>query len=182
MDKKIFFIGLCTLIAIILFSCTNSNASKLKMMQSTKIKIPYEEMTCWLNDSMLVNRPWESERANKYIVYIDSSLCSSCNIKKLYHWHDLMEKYSELRFVFILAPHKKKDAPILPGELHKSNLNHPIYIDKEYVFLRKNPNIPKETLFHNFLINKNGEITLVGDPVFNKKIEAMLDHIMSTTD
>ena len=60
--------------------------------------------------------------------------------------------------------------------LHRylTELSHPMYVDSKSVFSKVNPQLPKESLFHIFLLDENNNVILVGNPLFNPKLEKML--------
>jgi len=78
---------------LILISCRQSNKISMKLheMESVPITLDYSSMTCWLNDSLLTERPWESKRGMKLVVFTDSSFCSECNIKKMNLWNKIID-------------------------------------------------------------------------------------------
>lgn len=49
-------------------------------------------------------------------------------------------------------------------------MNDQIYIDTMSVFARTNPNIPRNSILHTFLINEQGKVLLIGSPLHNNKI------------
>jgi hypothetical protein len=45
--------------------------------------------------------------------------------------------------------------------------DYPLLLDGSGAFSAANPHIPTDNRFHTFLIDKNGKVVLVGDPVNN---------------
>ena len=145
-------------------------------MQSRPVSIPLNQMSCWINDSIQANRPWEKADL-KLVVYTDSFDCSQCTLKKMYLWKDFVElekKYDDRFFIFFIIQSGSNSTPALSSNFHFTGLNHPIYIDSTDVFMRDNPHIPKEEMFHVFLLDEKDSVVLVGNPLFNTKIEDLL--------
>ncbi len=172
----------CKIILLILFfsSCGNRVEKDIAQIRSRKIEIPLEEMTCWKNDTLqnLDIVEITAKPSFKYIIYIDSSLCSTCNIEQLYHWNAFISKYDSIQFYFILAPKNRQDAQVLPLYFKKSQLNHSIFIDEQYAFLRYNSHIPNRQMYHYMLLDRDNNAVLIGNPLFNRKIESMLSDLL----
>lgn len=152
----------------------------IQQMKEHKVYIPYDSLSCYINDSLLVH-PLCEDAPFKMIVYSDTSQCSTCYLKSLYHWKDFVEsKYSlngNLSFIFIVGT-RNGDARLVRNNLFRTELEYPIYIDDKNAFISANPSIPKEHTYHTFLIDQNDSILLVGNPLFNVKIEKMLLDIL----
>ena len=164
-------------LSLLLFSnCKNSQDKITKIingMQSRTVHIPFCKMSCWINDSIQIHRPWEQAEL-KLIVYTDSIACSQCTLKKMYLWKDFVElenKYNGRFYVFFIIQSGSNTTRALTSNFHYTGLNHPIYIDTTNVFIKYNPHIPSEEMFHVFLLDEKDSIILVGNPLFNTKIE-----------
>lgn len=151
-------------------------ADTISKMQSRPVSIPLNQMSCWINDSIQANRPWEKADL-KLVVYTDSFDCSQCTLKKMYLWKDFVElekKYDDRFFIFFIIQSGSNSTHVLSSNFHFAGLNHPIYVDSTNVFMRDNPHIPKEVMFHVFLLDEKDSVVLVGNPLFNAKIEDLL--------
>lgn len=165
---------ICNILVFIIVGCGQPDniSTKLHEMESVPITLDYSSMTCWLNDSLLTERPWESKEGMKLVVFTDSSYCSECNIKKMHLWNkiiDIEKKYDGLDLIFILGV-KYGTTSYISNQLYKSGINHPIYLDETQSMLTLNPHIPKESIFHTFLLDKNNNIILVGSPAHSERI------------
>ena len=47
----------------------------------------------------------------------------------------------------------------------KFSLGYPIYLDETSELLRQNPSIPEDTRFQSFLLDPDGRVVLIGDPM-----------------
>ena len=142
MLKVFFFLSTC----IFLFGC---NPSKLKIeenikkMQSKSITIPINHLDYWTNDSLLFRK----------------------DVLKLERDYN-----SRFSIYFIVEPsqeHKKE----IYKKFNKEDLIHPIYIDTLGAFAKTNPNIPKETMYHTFLLDYKNNVLFVGNPIGNSIIK-----------
>jgi hypothetical protein len=51
--------------------------------------------------------------------------------------------------------------------LEMVQFDYPVFIDEHGAFPAANPHIPADSRFHTFLLDKNGKVVVVGDPVNN---------------
>lgn len=151
-------------------------------MKSTPVSIPFSDMSCWINDTIQINRPWEKAKM-KLVVYTDSSSCSKCTLKRMYLWNDFVQlehKYkNEFYIIFVFQTSPQINSIELASDFHLTELNHSIYIDSLSMFSNGNPHIPfQDTMYQIFLLDKNNEVVLVGNPLFNIKVEDALLEIL----
>lgn len=153
----------------------------IEKFKSEKVTIPFHEMSCWINDTLQNERPWERAEM-KMVVYMDHTKCSGCMLRKLFIWEDFikMEKEYNNRFYifFILqAPDGARDADIA-AKFYMTEINHPIYIDSKSELAKQNHHLPKESACHTFLLDKDGNVVLIGDPLYHIRTENQLRHIV----
>ena len=83
-------------------------------------------------------------------------------------WHNLsFASDSKLKILFIFTP-SQTQYEILLQQISQLQIQDTIYIDKTGNFLTENKDILKN--YNAFLLNKRGEIVLVGDPIANKSM------------
>ena len=144
--------------------------------------MPFQKMSCWINDSAQQVRPWENAKM-KLIVYIDSALCTECTLRKLYMWKDFInmeQEYDDDFYIFfIFQPSSKASESALVSKFRLAEINHPMYVDKNGELLKENPHIPSESMCHTFLLNREGNVVLVGEPLFRARIEKRLRDIVT---
>ena len=88
------------------------------------------------------------------------------------------EKRIDLSLMIIIMPSKG-----IVNEFPKLMANTPemidyIYFDYFGLLEKKNPHLPKSKSLHTFLMDKNGKVLLVGNPVRNNKINALMLDIL----
>lgn len=54
----------------------------------------------------------------------------------------------------------------------------PIVIDMVGTFEEHNPFIPNDPKYHTFLLDRERQITLVGDPLYNKKMTMLFNNAL----
>ena len=123
----------------------------------------------------------EIQRGLKYVIYKDSLDCTSCAISKMHFWNDFI-KYAEpynrrLKFYFIYSP-LKKDYKRVEFLLKNIDFDYPILLDTLDEFAKLNPHLPKNRALHAFLLDEDNNVILVGDPLYNKRIEKMFYNIV----
>ncbi len=181
---KIAFYSLCLLVSLLLcYGCKSSKddiRSKIEKMQTKPITIPYSEMLLWTRDS--TDRTPNTHTEYKLVVYIDSTHCTECELKKMYLWDDFVKlehKYNGLfRVVFIVQASKKSTSKALTSAFRFHKVEYPMYIDSTSMFSKMNRHIPLENMYHVFLLDKKDSVVLVGNPQFNPEIENRLLQIL----
>ena len=167
----------------ILSSCSSSTkriGEDVEQLYSSVIHIPTQQMLRFDCHSS-VPEVIHSE-GYKMVVYTDSTECSSCAIGHLYVWEPILDslmtfpEYNET--VFIFAP-SKTDCSKVEKELRYSDFKYPVYLDTCNVFAELN-NIPINRLMHTFLIDKEGRVVLVGNPLSNSKIQELLFKVLNS--
>lgn len=162
------------LFVAVVTACNNKRSIEETIIEMSRIPIvlPIGDMISSQND-----RETNSFFSSNYklVVYADSSECSSCFIKHLSVWNDYLrlEDEGNMDLVFIIEVPKEK-LDYYSRELTYSRFNHLVYFDVQKAFRKNNPQIPKEGLYHIFLIDENNQIVMVGNPIANPRIEKML--------
>ena len=117
-----------------------------------------------------------------YIMYVDSTSCSECAISHLADWSQLeiMDAFKKglIRYLFIVAPKQNQRAHLLNCIRKDTLFNEFIYVDTTGIFERKNPRLPTNKLLHTFLINSQGNVELIGNPITNAEIKNLLIKIL----
>ncbi len=54
----------------------------------------------------------------------------------------------------------------------------PVHVDTAGIFIRENPHIPREAVYHTFLLDKDNRVVLVGNPSRSEKIKEMFWQIV----
>lgn len=185
MKIRILFFSIALYFVSILFSCNNREndylKTRLEHMETLQIKVPFQDMVR-LKNSDIVEKEYDYDSAEfKLIVYTDSLECNVCAIKKLYDWNDYIKMSSNFngKFVirFIITVPTRKFEEVKKAYLF-SNVQSPIYIDSTGIFMKHNPELPSEHIFHTFLLDKNDSIVLVGNPLNNSSIEDLFMNML----
>lgn len=169
---------LYTLLFLTLVSCTHVH-NEIRNLMGKHVRIPIDEMICWNSGTSSVVKQGDAIKEYTYVVYLDSAICSSCNIKEFGLWNDLIDKMPNAQFVFIVAPHHKEDVTYIPLYLEKSGIESRVYIDDKYKFAEVNPFFPESYIYHTVLLDKNNRIILVGSPLRNPKLEKLAMSIVN---
>lgn len=144
----------------------------ISAMKNQKVNLCLQDMSCMRSAAL---KPNHSISASKYsiIVYVDSSICSPCNINHFFEWNRLMAKTKakklSLNYFYIVAP-KKTLLKITRSAIESCVLNSSIYIDSAFSFRKSNSFLPLNTKFHVFLVDDKMRIKVVGNPVYNNNI------------
>lgn len=123
-----------------------------------------------------------SSRSTKLVVFVDSSVCSSCKLYDLGKYSELysiVNQTSDFQVVIIIWPNQESSASIENNIMHRS-LPLDVFLDREGHFLKYNPSIPhKDYRFHTFLLNIENRPVMVGDPTSSRKMNELFKEILS---
>ena len=96
-------------------------------------------------------------------------------------WNEMLDKTKmydpELAVYFIFLP-LKKDLDSFYFTMRTMSPSLPIYVDTAGIFIRENPHIPREAVYHTFLLDKDNRVVLVGNPSRSEKIKEMFWQIV----
>lgn len=150
-------------------------------MQSVPIDLCLDSMLYYQYKSNESNNIVDSISFNKenlvLVAYYDSNDCSSCAVKSMYRWFELLDTIDsnygdELKVYFVFAPPK--------GEVHNlchlietSSFDYPIFIDTTNVFRRRNKHLPENPRMHTFMLDRKRNVILVGSPLDNESIRKL---------
>lgn len=160
---------LCILGGMLLFASCNTgerNAQLMKDWQGKKIIYPDEAIyTVYGEDTIEI-----AEKTQFQILsFADSVGCMSCKLK-LELWKSLIEELNIDYNVSILFVFQTKKSEEMSYILKKANFNYPVVFDEEGSFNFLN-NFPTDDNFRTFLLDKEGKVILVGNPIYNSKIK-----------
>ena len=162
------------LVAFVLFgSCKESTRSEINELLSVPIHLTVESFE--RIDGKIQTRPFVI-RDYKFIVFADSSECMSCSIEKLDKWNsfsDSIVSNYNISFMYVLSPVQNEYDRVRNNIQHK-RLSFPVFLDKNNMFSKNNKAIPSSSLYHVFIIDKNGKIVYFGDPRSNEKLNGIL--------
>ena len=108
----------------------------------------------------------------RIISYIDSSGCTECKLK-LPSWRRLKFITDSLninvKFIFISATKDPQDLAILQI---KNNFSMPYFYDRNERMKKVNK-LPDNIELQTFLLDSTNKVLLIGNPVFNKRIQQL---------
>ncbi len=182
----IFHVLCFTCLLISIASCKNkSHVDEMDYLMSTPI--------CLNTDSMLFvppihNSTYENciKQGGKYeyslVVFTDSSVCNPCAAKVLYQWNDLIDTLNvryrdKINTYFIFDPQNGQQQELIYA-IEEVVTEFPIYIDTLHSFKKINTHIPTSTLMHTFIIDRNGNVLLVGSPLRSEKIKKLIFELL----
>lgn len=134
---------------------------KIYLSASTNFSVYGKDTTCLdiLNSSY------------KILLYIDSTGCTGCRLKLL-EWKNLINEFDTLTsvkvgFIFVINPKSVKEITEI---LKSSNFDYPVMIDSTGITNQIN-HFPVNPFYQCFLLNKDFEVQVIGNPIYNYSIE-----------
>lgn len=133
-----------------------------------------KEILCY-NEGILKSNSFQKTFLPKLVYYIDPTECSQCIITHLSDLSTIFEyaDSSEAFDVIVLLSPSENQLPEVIEYLKLFPINRDVYIDYLGLFARNNPNIPKESLFHCFLLDQDSHPVFVGNPLGGEKIKEL---------
>lgn len=170
--KRILFI-LCLI--ILYSSCDNRKErinKQINDLYSKIISIPYSEMDTLTMDTTCI--PLESRY--QLLVYVDSTECTPCYVSHYLDWELILKecKKHEPSITLTIIIEGDNITDEVREKFLVSDFSKSIFIDKTGAFRKKNPAFPDSNIMHVLLLDKDNKVTLVGNPLSNKRIEELL--------
>ena len=137
-------------------------------MRKHPITLPLERMQCrfGVKDTVVL----------RMVVYIDSAYCTSCALDRMRQWNGLIAdaaRYKgDLGYVFIAAP-KPEQVEDTYFSIDYSQLDSPVYVDTAYAMRAANPGLPDGSEYHVFLMDENGNVLFVGNPLGGEELKEL---------
>ncbi|MCM1111006.1 MAG: DUF1573 domain-containing protein [Clostridium sp.] len=166
---------------ILAFSCScNQNRTKqtemVSMLAGKQITLP-DNLVCKIQNDTIAFDFAESDYT--IVVYLDSAGCTPCRMK-LPAWDEVIDEMNskdgvDVRFLMVINAEINTDSEFI---LKRDKFKHPVSYDPEGTFIQKN-DLPEEDVYHTFLLDHNGEIVLIGNPVFNPKVRELFLKVIS---
>lgn len=110
------------------------------------------------------------------LVWFDSTECSSCKLKGMSMFQGMMSYCRDtlgpidIKFLFSPLPEKVDDIAEMALDMA---IDYPIFIDVSNKFKEYNKFIPDHFNYHSFLLDKEGRIELIGNPLINEQINQL---------
>ncbi len=144
-------------------------------MRKHPITLPLDRMQCRHEGKDTVMRDSIMPKL-RMVVYIDSAYCTSCALDRMRQWNGLIadaKKYDGgLQYVFIAAP-KPEQVEDTHFSIDYSQLDSPVYVDTAYAMRAANPRLPDGNEYHTFLIDAEGNVLFVGNPLGGEDLKEL---------
>ncbi len=167
---KTILIGLCLVFGIV--SCNNNKLRRdLELFAAQEIVLtPSMRQMIEGRDSVLFI---PTAKAVRLIVWIDSIACSTCRLDRMYEYDEIINYRKDtndgFEYIILFSPTYESLDEVM-SLLDRNRLKYPVFIDEHQAFPAANPHIPADSRLHTFLLDKNGKVVLVGDPVNNPQL------------
>lgn len=114
----------------------------------------------------------------KVLMYVDSIGCPRCKMK-IYAWTLLsqeLDSASEGAISYFIYVHPKEISQF-GNMLRSAEFDKPICIDTTDMIQRLN-NLPKEMLFQTFLLDRNNQVVVIGNPVYSASVRQLYKDVV----
>ena len=180
MSTPVRYIFLLLLGTALLISCGERAGirKQLTEFRQTRVVIPDDMEVC--NGGTVGMADIAGLAPMKMIVYYDSTECSACRIVHLPDLETLYDKAREdgrIDVLTVFSP-KQEELEEVRVQLMVQDVPFPVYVDTFGSFARQNGTIPKEALFHSFMIDGEGRPVFVGNPANSGKVRDILLEVL----
>lgn len=160
-------------IGFIMYSrSTNSLERQVAAMQNMHVSLEFNNAVMKYNG---IDSVYESQNVPKLVVYVDSLSCSSCFMNHLLNYYEVNDSLKNYNASILVVLHPQKSrVSELQTRLDAEKYPFWCILDKEGEFIGKNSGIPDNRLLHTFMLDRDDNILLVGDPTANPKIKGLL--------
>ena len=146
-------------------------------MREHPIALPLDRMQCRYGGSDTVMRDSVTP-VLRMVVYLDSAYCTPCALDRMRQWNGLIADAARykgrLRYVFIAAPRPEQTEDTY-FSIDDSQLDSPVYVDTAYAMRSANPHLPDGNEYHSFLIDADGNVLFVGNPLSGDELKDLYD-------
>ena len=117
------------------------------------------------------------------VIYVDSLSCTQCFITNLIEYKECIEDFNRLgaESVIIFEP-KNKQIKETASLLKSFAYPFMTIVIKDAQFSATNPHLSSNPALRCFLLNRNKDVVIVGNPVRNSKIRNLMQVILITGD
>lgn len=168
-------------VCILVHSCKENKISTM-VESMTGQTFKFNEADCLIlhkGDTAMLNNTLQEDY--EYVFYYDSTQCTSCalnNIDGVSEFKEyIIQEHLPVRLTFVFAP-STANMNLFQDIYMQSVFDEPVFVDKDYTIESQNMFVPKEHMFHSFLIDKFGKILLVGSPLRNSELRELMKQII----
>ena len=109
---------------------------------------------------------------NQKILTVINGDCSSC-VQDLKKWREFISKIDTLKVSVFFIIHSYDNLQTFKYfDSTEINFKHPYFFDDNKKYIRNN-RFPLEKKFQTFLLNNENKVSIIGNPVLNKKINEL---------
>lgn len=163
----------------ILCSCSESSIkAEMSKMMYQQVVIPYDKLD--KRECSLFRNSLNCDSGFTLVVYVDGNHCVPCELSDL----SLMEKsnsqdtmWQRLHKVYIFDA-RPENVSFLYMQLCNLRIEQDVFFDTCGVFRQTNPIIPDSKMYHTFVLDRNKNVTLVGNPFQNQQLKKVLSTII----
>jgi len=180
--KNYFSISIIFLYIVVSFlSCRNKELdAELNLVYSKTIDLPLEEFVYLTKNADSTS----NKNANYYLLhFIDSASCNLCALNATNTWYNRLKQepyYTKVVPIIVFCPLKNDRGKYFDQLYYNSDLNADIYIDTSKVFNSRNRHLPQKNIYHTLLLDKHKNVQLVGNPIQNRRIGALIKDFLCT--
>lgn len=177
---------ICLIFGYVTISCArHKNELDISKLIGTAIVVPYSSLLTYNNTCEAEIDSWDY----KYVIYLDSLVCSTCVLKNMFYWEVLKDSTAsagaKVGFIFVFSPPKEETGKFI-NDLRNTKPfwknDFLAFVDTTNSFIKMNRHIPENSNTHAFLLNKQNKVVLVGNAMNNIAVENLFFKIINPDD
>lgn len=159
---------------VLITSCSRIKTTKsLAQLHSHSIVFPEKTIRVSKCGNSLTSLPG----GPKFVVYLDSSECKSCQLPQLTRFSGIYEASLSDKYSFVVLVSSSEGQFEEISQAVKERLPFEAYVDFRNSFLSINPHFPSERQYRYFLVDKEGNVLFVGDPTASVKLYELFQEV-----
>lgn len=173
MRRKYLNLYASLILTVHIIGCTHQSNREIECFAKRPVHVPYQKMDKKVCSMYMDNL--STGKILRIVNYIDAFDCSTCALSRLAAVEKEKKDLDELKdvgFVYVIETDTEK-AENVYFAFCNARIEGAVYLDTCHAFLRANPHIPDNPLFHTFVLNEQDSVVLIGDPFKNEKMESL---------
>ena len=151
---------LVSLLVVLLNSTSCSSCTELLKITGRRISFDSLDTILYPSNYLGPRDPINGEI--KIVTYIYDLTCSSCGLRILQVWQELLKDTGrEVSFVIIAHSDAKDEIRMALDDL---KIEYPVYCDPDDGYIKDN-NLSVKAIYRSFLLDKNNRVVVVGEPL-----------------
>lgn len=168
------------LLILFVSSCDNPESDNICKFMNSEINIPQEKMLRRQCSKYQLIADSLKTHSLKIVYFIDRLNCQTCRFSKNARYEKQYRNILQKNNVDIVYVVETESANVETTYSFMCNarLEGTVYLDTCNAFVNTNPHM-NNSLFHSFVLNKDGKVIMIGDPFANQRMNMLFQKVLT---